>query len=734
MIDARTHDAFELVSDFEPSGDQPGAIDALCEGMQRGDKHQTLLGVTGSGKTFSIACMVERLNRPTLVMSPNKTLAAQLYAEIKELFPNNAVEYFVSYYDYYQPEAYIPSTDTYIEKDSSINDEIDKLRHSATKSILERRDTVMVASVSCIYGLGAPENYGSMHVYVETGMNLVRDDLLRRLVDMQYDRNDHDFHRGTFRVRGDVVEIFPQYEGEMAIRIEFFGDEVDSIAEIAPLRGKVVARPKKAMIYPASHYVASQDRIRRACDGIREELQERLAFFEKENKLLEAQRLEQRTMYDLEMLETMGFCHGVENYSRWLDGRSAGQTPYTLYDYLPEGTMVVLDESHVSVPQIGGMYRGDRARKETLVDFGWRMPSALDNRPLRFDEWEERAGQRVYVSATPADYELEACKGVVVEQIIRPTGLVDPKIEIRPATGQVDDLLAEIQTHVQKEERVLVTTLTKRMAEELTDYYAELGVRIRYLHSDIKTMERMEIIRELREGRVRRARRDQPVARGARHSRGRAGRDSRRRQGGLPALDPLADPDDRARRAEREGTGDPVRGQRDGLDPRDARRDRPPTHYPGGLQRRARHHAHDHPEAHLQSAGLDLGAGLRDRSAGGREARARTAATRAAGPDRDAPQGDAGGGARARVRARGRASRPCEGARGRAHPVDLSAIAMPTERTMSSIDRKTPPPRASTALEGRVWSSRPPPCRPIPGSICSRARGARCSTWARPRT
>jgi excinuclease ABC subunit B len=500
MRDARSHDAFELVSEFEPSGDQPAAIDALCEGMVRGDKHQTLLGVTGSGKTFSIACMVERLNRPTLVMSPNKTLAAQLYAEFKALFPKNAVEYFVSYYDYYQPEAYIPSTDTYIEKDSSINDEIDKLRHSATHSLLTRSDVLVVASVSCIYGLGAPENYGSMHVYVEAGMNLVRDDLLRRLVDMQYDRNDHDFHRGTFRVRGDVVEVFPQYEGDMAVRIEFFGDEVDSIAEIDPLRGRVVARPKKAMIYPASHYVAGQERIRQACDGIRGELQERLAFFEKENKLLEAQRLEQRTMYDLEMLETMGFCHGVENYSRWLDGRAANETPYTLYDYLPEGTMVVLDESHVSVPQIGGMYRGDRARKETLVEYGWRLPSALDNRPLRFDEWEERAGQRVYVSATPADYELEACKGVVVEQIIRPTGLVDPKIELRPATGQVDDLLAEIQGHVAQEERVLVTTLTKRMAEELTDYYTELGVRIRYLHSDIKTIERMEIIRELREG------------------------------------------------------------------------------------------------------------------------------------------------------------------------------------------------------------------------------------------
>ena len=500
MPDAPTEVDFELVSEFEPSGDQPQAIDALCEGMLRGDQHQTLLGVTGSGKTFSIACMVERLNRPTLVMSPNKTLAAQLYAEFKSLFPRNAVEYFVSYYDYYQPEAYIPSSDTYIEKDSSVNDEIDKLRHSATHSLLTRKDVLVVASVSCIYGLGAPENYGSMHVYLETGMPLVRDDLLRRLVDMQYVRNDHDFHRGTFRVRGDVVEVFPQYEGDMAVRVEFFGDEIDALAEIDPLRGRVVARPRKAMIYPASHYVAGQERIRLACAGIREELRERLELFNRQGKLLEAQRLEQRTMYDLEMLETMGFCHGVENYSRWLDGREASQTPYTLYDYLPEGTMIVLDESHVSVPQIGGMYRGDRARKETLVEYGWRLPSALDNRPLRFDEWEERAGQRVYVSATPADYELQACQGVVVEQIIRPTGLIDPKIEIRPANGQVDDLLGEIQEHVAKEERVLVTTLTKRMAEELTDYYAELGIRIRYLHSDIKTIERMEIIRELREG------------------------------------------------------------------------------------------------------------------------------------------------------------------------------------------------------------------------------------------
>jgi excinuclease ABC subunit B len=491
---------FKLVSDYQPTGDQPRAIEELVAGLERGDEAQTLLGVTGSGKTFTVACVVERVDRPTLVMSPNKTLAAQLYSEFKQLFPENAVEYFVSYYDYYQPEAYIPASDTYIEKDSSINDEIDKLRHSTTHSLLTRRDVLVVASVSCIYGLGAPENYGDMHVYVEAGMTLVRDDLLRRLVDMLYDRNDHDFHRGTFRVRGDVVEIFPQYEAERAIRVEFFGDEVESIAEIDPLRGKVVARPKRAMIYPASHYVATEERLRRAIAGIREELGERLEEFRKDGKLLEAQRLEQRTMYDVEMLQEMGFCHGVENYSRWLDGRSAGQTPYTLYDYLPDDTLVVMDESHVSVPQVGGMYRGDRARKETLVEYGWRLPSALDNRPLRFEEWESRLGQVLYVSATPGDFELAASGGVVVEQIIRPTGLLDPEVEIRPASGQVDDLLDEIRRRVEQGDRILVTTLTKRMAEELTDYYAELGIRIRYLHSDIKTIERMEIIRELREG------------------------------------------------------------------------------------------------------------------------------------------------------------------------------------------------------------------------------------------
>jgi excinuclease ABC subunit B len=491
---------FRLVSEFAPKGDQPRAIEQLVEGLKRGDRHQTLLGVTGSGKSFSMACVVEKLNRPTLVMAPNKTLAAQLYEEFKGLFPENAVEYFVSYYDYYQPEAYIAASDTYIEKDSSVNDEIDKLRHSATHSLLTRRDVLVVASVSCIYGLGAPTTYGEMHAYVEKGATLGRDEFLRRLVDMLYERNDVDFHRGTFRVRGDVVEVVPQYEDDRAIRIEFFGDEVESIAEIDPLRGKVISRPKRVLIYPASHYVATDDTLKRAIAGIREELRERLSLLREGNKLLEAQRLEQRTMFDLEMLEQMGFCHGVENYSRWLDGRAAGEAPYTLFDYFPQDFLLFADESHVTVPQVGGMYRGDRARKETLVEFGFRLPSALDNRPLRFEEWEERVKQVVYVSATPADWELEQSKGVVVEQIIRPTGLVDPKLEMRPAAGQVDDLLGEVRERAARGERVLVTTLTKRMAEELTDYYAEHGVRVRYLHSDIQTIERMELIRELRQG------------------------------------------------------------------------------------------------------------------------------------------------------------------------------------------------------------------------------------------
>ncbi|HTO70400.1 MAG TPA: excinuclease ABC subunit UvrB [Myxococcota bacterium] len=491
---------FEVVSDYKPLGHQPRAIEELVDGVQRGMQHQTLLGITGSGKTATMSWVIERLQRPTLVMAPNKTLAAQLYGEFKKLFPNNAVEYFVSYYDYYQPEAYIPTTDTYIEKDSSINEEIDKLRHSATRSVLSRRDVIVVASVSCIYGLGSPETYGQMHAYVEQGQRLRRDDFTRKLVEMLYDRNDLDFHRGTFRVRGDVVEVFPAYEDERAIRVEFFGDEVESISEIDPLRSRVLAKPRVAVVFPNSHYVQTRERLERAIEGIRGELDERIVAFKKANKLLEAQRIEQRTMYDLEMLAEMGFCHGVENYSRWLDGRVKDQPPYTLIDYFPKDFLCFVDESHVTVPQIGGMFRGDRRRKETLVDFGFRLDSALDNRPLRFEEWEQRVGQTLFVSATPAEYELEKSVGVIVEQIIRPTGLCDPEVEVRPAKNQVEDLLGEIRERVALGDRVLVTTLTKRMAEELTSYYQDVGIRVRYLHSEVPTIERTEILRDLRNG------------------------------------------------------------------------------------------------------------------------------------------------------------------------------------------------------------------------------------------
>jgi excinuclease ABC subunit B len=491
---------FKVESEYTPKGDQPQAIEELAEGLRRGDAHQTLLGITGSGKTATMSWVVEKLQRPALVIAPNKTLAAQLYGEFRKLFPNNAVEYFVSYYDYYQPEAYLPATDTYIEKDASINDEIDKLRHSATRSVLSRRDVLVVASVSCIYGLGSPDTYGQMHVFLERGDQMNRDELLKKLVSMLYNRNDYDFRRGTFRVRGDVVEVFPAYEDERAIRIEFFGDEVESLTEIDPLRGRVIQRPKRIMIFPNSHYVSTDERLRTAVEGIREELGERIRELRAHDKLLEAQRIEQRTMYDIEMLSEMGFCHGVENYSRWLDGRRPGEAPYTLLSYFPKDFVCFVDESHVTVPQIGGMYRGDRRRKETLVDFGFRLPSALDNRPLRFEEWQERVPQLVYVSATPGDYELQQSQGVVVEQIIRPTGLTDPEIEVRPAGGQVEDLLHEIRQRVEMGDRVLVTTLTKRMAEELTDYYEDLGIRVRYLHSEIATIERTEILRDLRQG------------------------------------------------------------------------------------------------------------------------------------------------------------------------------------------------------------------------------------------
>ena len=491
---------FKLVSSYRPEGDQPAAIDSLVRSVNDQVPHQVLLGVTGSGKTFTMANVIARVNRPTLVMAPNKTLAAQLYNEFKSLFPENAVRYFVSYYDYYQPEAYVASTDTYIEKDSSINDEIDKLRHSATKALLERNDVLIVASVSCIYGLGEPEAYFEMLVFLDEGQTVDRDRVLRKLVDIHYQRNDYDFHRGTFRVRGDIVEVFPAYEESRALRIEFFGDQVEALSEIDSLRGKVLRKLQSVAIYPASHYVTTSDRMEKAVVGIRAELKDRLELFRIENRLLEAQRLEQRTMYDLELLAEMGFCPGIENYSRHLTGRSPGQPPPTLLDYFPKESLFFIDESHVTIPQIGGMYRGDRSRKQVLVDFGFRLPSALDNRPLNFEEWESHVHQAVYVSATPGDYEMEKSSGLIVEQLIRPTGLIDPEIEVRKAGTQVDDLLEEIRKRLAVNERVLVTCLTKKMAEDLTDYYHDLGIRVRYLHSDIETIERVEIIRSLRKG------------------------------------------------------------------------------------------------------------------------------------------------------------------------------------------------------------------------------------------
>ncbi|MFZ5760033.1 MAG: excinuclease ABC subunit UvrB [Thermodesulfobacteriota bacterium] len=492
--------AFRIHSPFEPAGDQPRAIDALSRGVERGEREQVLLGVTGSGKTFTMAHVIARTRRPALVMAPNKTLAAQLFAEFKELLPDNAVEYFVSYYDYYQPEAYIPQSDTYIEKDSAINDAIDKMRHSATRSLLTRRDVVIVASVSCIYGLGSPDEYKNMHLFLKRGEEYPLVEMQRRLVYMLYERNDYSFHRGTFRVRGDVVDIFPAYEEDRALRVELFGDTIESIALVDPLRGEVLGVMDEVTVFPGSHFVTSKEVLARAMETIKAELKERLAFFEKERRLLEAQRLEQRTMFDLEMIGELGYCNGIENYSRHLTGRNPGEPPPTLLDYFPPDFLLFVDESHITIPQIGGMYRGDRSRKETLVEFGFRLPSALDNRPLRFEEFDSRINQAIYVSATPGDFELERAQGRVVEQIIRPTGLLDPAIEVRPATSQVDDLLAEIRRREARGEAVLVTTLTKRMAEDLTSYYEKLGVAVRYLHSDIKTLERIELVRELRQG------------------------------------------------------------------------------------------------------------------------------------------------------------------------------------------------------------------------------------------
>jgi len=493
-------DRFELVTDFEPKGDQPKAIDELVTGLEAGLAHQVLMGVTGSGKTFTMANVIAAANRPTLVIAPNKTLAAQLYAEFRDLFPQNAVEYFVSYYDYYQPEAYIAKTDTYIAKDASINDEIDKLRHSATRSVLSRRDVIVVASVSCIYGIGSPESYSEMAVSLAEGDRTDRESILHGLVAILYERNDVDFHRGTFRVRGDVIEVFPAYEADRAIRIEMFGDYVDQLSEIDPLRGRQLRRLRHVAIFPGSHYVTGESNLERAVRGIEHELGERVKELTAAGNLVEAQRLEQRTKYDIEMLRELGYCSGIENYSRHIDGRMPGEPPSVLLDYFPEDLLLFVDESHVTVPQLGGMYRGDLSRKKTLVKFGFRLPSAIDNRPLSFDEFEQHISQVIYVSATPGAYELEKSGGRATEQIIRPTGLMDPRVEIRSATHQVDDLLDEIRVHAERNERVLVTTLTKRTAEDLTEYYTKVGVRCRYLHSDINTLERVEIVRDLRRG------------------------------------------------------------------------------------------------------------------------------------------------------------------------------------------------------------------------------------------
>ena len=491
---------FQLVSNYQPQGDQPRAIAELVAGAERGETDQVLLGITGSGKTFTIAHLIQAVQKPTLIMAHNKTLAAQLYGEFKELFPSNAVEYFVSYYDYYQPEAYVPTTDTFIEKDSLINEEIDRMRHSATQALLSRKDVIIVASVSCIYGIGDPDYYRQMLLQLDVGQEVRRDAVLRRLVDLQYERNDVDFHRGTFRVRGDVVEIFPSDKEETALRIEWYGDEIEAISEVDPLRGRVLRKQPTVGIFPASHYATPADALKRAVETIKVELKERLVELASEMKLVEKQRLEQRTMFDLEMLEQMGHCKGIENYTRHLTGRPPGSPPATLIDYFGDDFLTIIDESHQTIPQVSSMYKGDRARKETLVAYGFRLPSAMDNRPLKFDEWQAKMKQVIYVSATPGDYELERTHGVIVEQVIRPTGLLDPEIEVRPVKDQVDDLLGEVRDRAKKNERVLVTTLTKRMAEDLTEYYADLGVRVRYLHSDVDTLERIEILRDLRRG------------------------------------------------------------------------------------------------------------------------------------------------------------------------------------------------------------------------------------------
>ena len=595
-------DRFQLAAPYQPAGDQPQAIQRLSEGFEAGLAAQTLLGVTGSGKTYTIANVIERIQRPTIVMAPNKTLAAQLYGEFKEFFPHNAVEYFVSYYDYYQPEAYVVASDTFIEKDASINEHIEQMRLSATKALLSRRDSIIVATVSAIYGLGNPEDYLSLRLILAKGERIDQRKLIHQLTELQYTRNEMELRRGTYRVRGEIIDVFPAESETEALRIELFDGEVENMALFDPLTGETIRKVQRYTVYPRTHYASTRESVLNAVETIKVELKERLELLYRENKLVEAQRLDQRTRFDLEMMAEVGYCQGIENYSRHLTRRAPGEPPPTLFDYLPADGLLVVDESHVTVPQLGAMYKGDRSRKETLVEFGFRLPSAMDNRPLRFEEWEERVPRAIYVSATPRDYELHKSGDAVTELVVRPTGLVDPEVEVRPVRTQVDDLLSEVHKRVAIGDRVLVTTLTKRMAENLTEYLSEHDVKVRYLHSDIETVERSEIIRDLRL-RVRRAGRHQPAARRPGHARGVAGGDPRRRQGRLPAVHRLADPDHRPRRPQRARQGDPVRRQRHPLDAGGDGRDCPPPRKAGGVESAAGHHPDHHRAAHRRHHG-----------------------------------------------------------------------------------------------------------------------------------
>ena len=648
-----TRGKFVLKAPYQPSGDQPQAIEALTRGVNAGMKGQVLLGVTGSGKTFTMASVIAQVQRPTLVIAHNKTLAAQLCSEFRAFFPDSAVEYFVSYYDYYQPEAYIASSDTYIEKDAAINEEIDRLRHSATAALRERRDVIIVASVSCIYSMGDPSEYEGQMVSLRPGMAIGRDDLIRQLIAIQYDRNDVEFERGTFRVRGDVLEIIPAGGKEHGLRIEFFGDEIESISEFEVVSGHTLASLEHASVYPATHYATDQTNLPEKIAVIERDLKEQVDKFTKEGKLLEAERIAQRTNYDIEMMREIGYCSGIENYSRYFDGRKPGDAPYSLLDYFPKGFLCFIDESHVTVPQIRAMYNGDRARKEQLVEYGFRLPSAFDNRPLLFEEFEQRIGQTIFVSATPGPYEISHASQIV-EQIIRPTGLLDPKIILRKATGQVDDLVGEIHQVVAKKQRVLVTTLTKRMAESLTEYLQSMDIRVRYLHSDVTTMDRMALIRGLRLGEY--AGGHQPPARGAGLARSVARRDSRRGQGRFPAFGNVARADHRARRAKRRWAGDYVRRCDDGQPDARHQRNQPPPRDSGGVQPRARHHA---------GVGAQRGAsGAGDYEEGGRKRARRDERGRAERADEAGGRPDAVGGEGAGLRAGGEAPRPAAGTQG----------------------------------------------------------------------